>query len=232
MDPAVVAKWRQLLGKAVERSQALDAGGFWDGSGGPGAAGNGVGSEREIAVLVSGALSSARGGNVEVALWHDLAEGHPPRDPSVHVAREGEGSLVPERHGDGIEVWQRAELAALHALTWHAMKDSRWARRCDSAAAWMLDEVQPDNSTNRPWGLHWFVWMAARGLHAREAELYAESLLHNVMVTGEPPDELDACLLKDSARWLAVADATRVEGARSPSTSSGGCPPPTSRENR
>jgi len=111
-----------------------------------------------------------------------------------------------------IEVWAECELAALHAL--HRLVrtgEADLAARLEGALLWHLEHTQPDNSTNRPWALHAFLLFAeARGpddAAAREASLYAETLLHNMTATDARDEPLSRWILADAARELALARA-------------------------
>jgi len=116
----------------------------------------------------------------------------------------GAGPLLPQRERDGLEVWSEAELSALHAVSWRTGREAGAWGRCVGAARWLMAEVQPDNATNRPWAAHVFARLAADGgAEAAEAGHYAETLLHNAMIPAGRPDVFSACILWDSARWLA-----------------------------
>jgi hypothetical protein len=64
-----------------------------------------------------------------------------------------------------------------------------------------MDELQPDNATNRPWAVAAFAEMAVEG--DGDAELYADTLLHNCRVTLGRPGLLSTILLLDARRSLA-----------------------------
>ncbi|MBM4108012.1 MAG: hypothetical protein FJ255_04270 [Phycisphaerae bacterium] len=101
-----------------------------------------------------------------------------------------------------LETWTEAELAALHALSWHARLGREWARaRIDPAVEWTLAHLQPDNATNHPWAIHVFIDHGAR-TGAPESRLYAETLLHNCTVGTGRPERFSACILADAAAWL------------------------------
>lgn len=111
-----------------------------------------------------------------------------------------------------IEVWAECELSALHAL--HRLVregESDLAARLDGALLWHLEHTQPDNSTNRPWALHAFLLYAQShgpdDAAAREAALYAETLLHNMVATDARDEPLSRWILADAARELALARA-------------------------
>jgi hypothetical protein len=115
------------------------------------------------------------------------------------------GSLWPQTRFSGIEVWTETELCGLHALWCLARQRRRddWARRAEAVRDWHLVHTQPDNATNRPWALHVFLLATPP---APEARAYAETLLHNAVVTTGRPDLLSAWILLDSASrieaWL------------------------------
>lgn len=106
--------------------------------------------------------------------------------------------LVRERDSLTIETWTQAELCSLHALS-HAGPTMK--PRADAAADWMLEHLQPDNATNHPWAIHVFLGRAAE-LKSSEHHLYAESLLHNAIVSLGRADRFSALILLDAGRWL------------------------------
>ncbi|MBI1303002.1 MAG: hypothetical protein GC172_04340 [Phycisphaera sp.] len=169
-------------------------------------------------------LSGERG---EQLLWRACAgEATPWRE---RVLREVEPVRAPLLQPDAylaIEVWAECELSALHAL--HRLArgpegdgglrarpearpeprlETRLEARLEGAILWHLEHTQPDNSTNRPWALHAFLLLAeARGPDdglAREAALYAETLLHNMVATDARDEPLSRWILADAARELA-----------------------------
>ncbi|MFG0274641.1 MAG: hypothetical protein ACF8QF_06260 [Phycisphaerales bacterium] len=103
-----------------------------------------------------------------------------------------------------IEVWTERELASLHALARLATRtgDDRARDRALDCATWHLEHTQPDNATNRPWAAHVFL-LLARDRDSHDARLYAETLVHNCMVTTGKPDPLSAAILRDAADALA-----------------------------
>jgi hypothetical protein len=104
-----------------------------------------------------------------------------------------------------LETWTEAELASLHALSWHARRGREWAgERLDAAAEWIMENLQPDNATNHPWAIHVFLDHAERR-RAHESRLYAETLLHNCLARTGRPDVFSACILADAAAWLGGA---------------------------
>lgn len=131
----------------------------------------------------------------EVALWRAVAGAQV--DVAARLGASIEGPLWPEMRGRGLEVWTDAELSGLHAL-WHlARREGRadWRRRVDRVRDWHLDNTQPDNATNRPWALHVFLLAGTA-----EGRLYAETLLHNALITG--PEPFGAWILLDAAQAL------------------------------
>jgi len=147
----------------------------------------------------------------DVALWAALATGQ--RVPAGIIDRNGrhewrssfdQGSLFPQRNQSGpiaIEVWSEVELSSLHALGWLADRDSSLRAMVRSAAAWLTQNLQPDNATNHPWAVHIF---ATIGIieNKPEALLYAQTLLHNCQVSLGRPDALSALILRDAASSL------------------------------
>lgn len=123
--------------------------------------------------------------------------------PMTERALLGEGPLFPEVHQQAIEVWTEGELTGLHALSVLARTQgpaSAVHARVASAAQWLIAELQPDNATNRPWGVHVFAEMAAGG--DMLADLYAQTLLHNTMAGRVTPDRFSAAILLHAAMCL------------------------------
>lgn len=113
------------------------------------------------------------------------------------------GALVPQGLHRALEVWTETELASLHALRWlaHLRGRPEWRRRALGCARWHVENLQPDNATNRPWAIHVFLELSVAE-SIPEAELYAQTLLHNCMVTLGHPDRLSAAILLDAADAL------------------------------
>jgi hypothetical protein len=153
--------------------------------------------------------------------WWAL-HGREPWDALVDL--RAAGRFFPSLAGDAIEVWTDAELATLHAMSWACMRErdaaraATFAKRMLSAAAWLIDEVQPDNATQRPWAIHvfaaigtewrppcdaaWPAWPAWPASQVANADHYAQTLLHNALVAREAMDKFSAWIARDSAVWL------------------------------
>lgn len=144
-------------------------------------------------------------------LWHQVALVTANREPVVinRVTSVHDRMLSPASRDIGIEVWTETELSTLHALSWLDQ-----GKRCLDAAEFMLEEVQPDNGTNHPWAIHIFIAMEAI-FGRRDAGMYAQTLLHNAMMSSQSPeagvpDSFSALILHDAATWLAAV-GTRHE---------------------
>lgn len=113
------------------------------------------------------------------------------------------GAIFPQGLYRTIEVWTESELASLHALWWHgkARGDAAAVARMFDAARWHLDNTQPDNATNRPWGVQVFLELASIDANP-DARLYAETLLHNANAANGVPDPFSAEILLDGADAL------------------------------
>ena len=123
------------------------------------------------------------------------------------IEPEPDGPIRDQGASKTIEVWTESELSLLQALAWAAHKSSRpeLFDRIRRACLWHIERTQPDNATNRPWGVHLFAVMAeAEG--SGDARLYAETLLHNCMVSSGTPDPLSAEILRDASRALREID--------------------------
>lgn len=121
-----------------------------------------------------------------------------------------------------IEVWTETDLCALHALGWLATLSTCDATRAAIrdrvrlAVIWHLEHIQPDNATNHPWAVHLF---AAAGCehdspHASEADLFAQTLAHNSLVSMGRPDRISAHILADAAAWMRSASRSTLNDQR------------------
>jgi hypothetical protein len=127
-------------------------------------------------------------------LWASLIGlGKIPEPPT-----ESTGALSGEPAGLAIEVWTEIELAAVHA-GWSI--GGPWQRAAKRAAAWLVEHVQPDNATNRPWAVHVFAELAEQ-LGDTTYELYAQTLLHNCQVGTGKPDQFSAMILLHASDQL------------------------------
>ncbi|MBS0197078.1 MAG: hypothetical protein JSR77_09990 [Planctomycetes bacterium] len=149
------------------------------------------------------AIPGKRGGP-DASLWWGVQamplRENPPALEAISSGQGATGPLVEPLRQFGVEVWHEGELCALHALSWLTRGRDELGMRVRSAAAWMMDEVQPDNATNRPWAIHVFAGLATEG--DSQADLYAQTLFHNAIVGRERPDVLSAMILLDAAGWL------------------------------
>jgi hypothetical protein len=136
----------------------------------------------------------------DLKLWNSLIRG---QVPAMLQAITPSGSpLVPEFNTLAIEVATETELAALHALS-HAGIAAR--SRVEAASDWIVHNLQPDNATNHPWAVHVFLQRAFES-GSVEHRLYAETLLHNCVVSLGRSDRFSALILLDSGRTLKSID--------------------------
>lgn len=136
------------------------------------------------------------------ALWSLLAS----RSAGVLPAIDPAGAFFAQ-NDLALEAWTEAQLACLHAL-WNlarARRDDGLRARAIEGARWLIREIQPDNATNHAWAVHVFAFLAAKG--DPEADLYAQTLLHNCRVTLGRPDVVSALLLLDASRQLRAEEA-------------------------
>ncbi len=119
-------------------------------------------------------------------------------EEGLEFLRTAPGSLVSEPGVAWLEAESEASLAALHAASHLPRVDPQ---RLADAARWLMDNVQPDNATNRPWACHVFLRI---GWESRDAAatLYADTLLHNCRATAGRPDLVSAWILADAAASL------------------------------
>ncbi len=141
----------------------------------------------------------------DAALWWALLD---PSSPSPAAEIAAPGPLFPQTLYDTIEVWTEGELSAAQALWWLARERRRpeLRERALRAALWHIEAIQPDNATNRPWGIAVFLdlW-ASQG--NQEARFYAETLLHNAEAGAAARTRLSAELLADAADAAALIAA-------------------------
>ncbi|MEM1422696.1 MAG: hypothetical protein AAGH64_01710 [Planctomycetota bacterium] len=150
-----------------------------------------------------GAAGAEPPGDVsEARLWAALVQENADVRTLLPMRTSSHAPLFEQPDDVVIEVWTETELASLHALWWHARRDPSLAPIVRDVAAWHVEMLQPDNATNHPWGVHVFLLLHIE--HGVEgAELYAQTLLHNCMVTMGRPDRLSAHILADAAHALA-----------------------------
>lgn len=134
----------------------------------------------------------------DLNLWNQAATLSPNHDVVSSIVSEDPTWLALSARQIGIEVWTQSELCALHALSWLG---PRYEKRAFAAATNLILELQPDNATNHPWGVHLFAHMECT-TGDRDAGMYAESLLHNCMASSAIPDHFSALILLDAAKWI------------------------------
>lgn len=140
-------------------------------------------------------------------LWWALAR-HEHIAPSMLADR---GGLLADLDALAIEYRTMVELCSLQAAWAIALRDRNkpLRRRVLEAAMWHIDELQPDNAINRPWGLPVFVELSNSSedqLIAQTSELHAQTLLHNACINFGTPDLLSTLILKDAIELLRTAD--------------------------
>lgn len=143
-------------------------------------------------------------GGADTVLWAAATAAHDAAAAAHADALLGAATAGPLRPSAGfatLEVWTECELSALHAL-WRICRVAPSAvrvARLQALVAWHLEHTQPDNATNRPWAVHVFA------LHGTpEADLYAQTLVHNVSASDARHEALSAWVLHDAARELAL----------------------------
>ena len=141
---------------------------------------------------------------LDLILWHALAA-----DSPIGVSLPESGPLqdanAPSRGEVAIEVWTERELAAIQALwTLGVSRNNKALRdRAEAAASWCVQELQPDNATAHPWAVNAFVALSAAG--DIEADLYAQTLMHNAQVGTGRPGRFASLVLLASLRSLELA---------------------------
>lgn len=132
-------------------------------------------------------------------LWWCLAsrDSFPPR-----ALRTAGGALTPGFGREPIEFWTEREMRVMHATMNRAIiaRDASLFDRVLDAADWLMDNVQTDNATNRPWGIHAVI---IRGLLGHtHAEHDAAGMLHAARAATGEADRLSQIILLDAARTL------------------------------
>jgi hypothetical protein len=118
------------------------------------------------------------------------------------VAVGDRGPFASELAHSSIETWTEVELSCLHAMSHLDSRNKVLSPRAQSAARWLMSELQPDNATGRPWAAHVFLFLACTQADV-EAAMYADTLIHNTLVAGSgKPEPLSAAILLDGAIWL------------------------------
>ncbi|MEM8835975.1 MAG: hypothetical protein AAGD00_09165 [Planctomycetota bacterium] len=149
----------------------------------------------------------------DLALWASLCANDVSRARgTLDVAARSErdrtdaGSLLPQGRFLAIEVWSESELASLQACAWWVLRGSIEGLEpaLMEAALWHLENLQPDNATNHPWGIPAFLWLAFEGGTASRdtAVWHCETLIHNAISSGGEPVLTSALILEDAAAWL------------------------------
>lgn len=142
-------------------------------------------------------------GAADVELWMLCAR---PDGAMIPAWLRPRGPLTPGHESTAIEIWTETELCCLHAL-WRLARqrgDGALRRRCLEGAAWHVRELQPDNVTGHPWGVHVFVALLDATGDA-DARVHAEFMVHAAIIDGGRPDRLSACVLLDGAQELELA---------------------------
>ena len=144
--------------------------------------------------------------SIDLVLWATLARGGGNEPPGWAARGPLQDADAPSRGEVAIEVWTERELSAIQALwTLGVERDQRaWCDRAELAARWCVEELQPDNATAHPWGVNVFAALSAGG--DVEAELYAQTLMHNCQVGTGRPGRFANLVLVASLRSLEAAD--------------------------
>lgn len=92
------------------------------------------------------------------------ATSEPGRDGALH-------SYSPQ---ETLDTWTYRELVGLHALANLALlrRNSVWSKRVEQIAVYHLENTQPDNVTNQPWGVFAFLW-------SPKTRSFAEQQIHD-----------------------------------------------------
>ncbi|MEO0482720.1 MAG: hypothetical protein AAF138_03770 [Planctomycetota bacterium] len=129
-------------------------------------------------------------------LWSRVVSGQPHAEADEAAA----APLFPAISREGIERWTEEELSGLHALSWlELQRDPQAAAdRLAPIARFHVDELQPDNATQRPWAAHVFR-IVFESTGEVEHRLHADTLVHACVVRTGRPDVFSALILRDAA---------------------------------
>jgi hypothetical protein len=136
---------------------------------------------------------------IDERLWWCLAsrDSFPPR-----ALRAAAGALTSGFGREPVESWTERELRVMHAAINRAIiaRDAALFDRVLGAADWLIDNVQADNATNRPWGVHAVIIRGVLG-HTH-AEHDASGMIHAAKAATGEADRLSQIILLDAARAL------------------------------
>lgn len=139
---------------------------------------------------------------LDLVLWDALANDTSFDDAAIAADGPLQDANAPGRGEVAIEVWTERELAAIQALWTIGVQriEPHFTRRAEAAAQWCVQELQPDNATAHPWAVNAFASLAAQG--DLEADLYAQTLMHNAQVGTGRPGRFASIVLLASLRSL------------------------------
>lgn len=85
-----------------------------------------------------------------------------------------DGSLHPYSPQETLDTWTYRELVGVHALANLALlrRNNEWSKRVEQIAFYHLENTQPDNVTNQPWGVFAFLW-------SPKTRSFAEQQIHD-----------------------------------------------------
>jgi len=140
----------------------------------------------------------------DLHLWHAAAMPTDSRewiDDLVSTGRSG--PVFGEPFAGTVEVFTESQLCALHALLRLATRErsERWLSHAVRSCLWLIENIQPDNGTNHPWGAHVFIVVEAMGL-TDSGIMYADAMLTNCQVHQGKPDRRSALILHDAGNEL------------------------------
>lgn len=85
-----------------------------------------------------------------------------------------DGSLHAYSPQETLDTWTYRELVGVHALANLALlrRNNEWSKRVEQIAVYHLENTQPDNVTNQPWGVFAFLW-------SPKTRSFAEQQIHD-----------------------------------------------------
>ncbi len=160
---------------------------------------------------------------VPIVLWHALCVAEQAyifgRDADMEIidavvssaiSQPGrDNSLHPFSPDESLDTWTYRELVSLHALANLALlrRNATWSNRVEQIALFHLENTQPDNATNQPWGVFAFAWSAkTRPFAEQQIHDAAAHASNDVSVSSNGLQPVAAMLLADALRAIDAFD--------------------------
>ena len=155
-------------------------------------------SAGEPVPTVPARISAGDGERIAVGAWNALTRGDASLFDQVAAAQQSSGAYFQVERSDNLETLWYWELVLLHALAAYAIRtgSSPLLDSARRAAAYHLNETQPDHATTEPWALNAF-------LLSPDTWPQADQVLHTVRIQHPGgADGVAGILLADTLRQL------------------------------